>query len=86
MLTRTMSGYAQTASQVLTRYRILAGLSQRGLAELAGVPSNSVWQAEHGSVPYAVTQDKIALALSTRLERPVSRFDLWPLVKREEVA
>jgi transcriptional regulator with XRE-family HTH domain len=85
-----MVEYAQVPSPNLTRYRILAGLTQRGLAELAGVSSNSVWQAEHGrdgyprSVPLVSTQERIAEALSSKLERPVSRFDLWPLKRREQ--
>lgn len=83
---RVVSGYAQDPSELLGRYRVYAGLSKRGLARLAGVPEATVREAERGSVPIALTQHRLAAALSQALGRPIDRFELWPLVKRQGAA
>jgi transcriptional regulator with XRE-family HTH domain len=75
-----MSVSAQESSPRLRELRLRAGLSQRGLARVAGVASNTVRSAELGMVPRPELQRKLADALCRELDEPVAIFDLFPLI------
>ena len=50
----------------LQELRINQGLSQRRLAELAGVSNTSVWKIEHGGCANPATLKKLADILGVR--------------------
>lgn len=68
-----MSDSAQQCSRRLRERRIRAGLTQRQLAKLADVASNTVSMVERGRHPLPAVQVKLARALG------VDVFDIWPL-------
>lgn len=64
----------------LKELRINVGLSMNGLAELAGLPYNSVKRAESGLPISAPTAKAIADALSKAMQREIKPSDIEGLI------
>lgn len=61
----------------LRRYRAEAGLSQRRLAQLAGVSPGVVQLAEKGFTPHPGNAHAILDVLEATLGEPVRYIDVW---------
>jgi transcriptional regulator with XRE-family HTH domain len=62
----------------LTELRFEAGLSQRGLASIAGVTPGVVQLAEKGWTPHPGHAGAILEVLERKLDRKVRYIEIWP--------